>query len=338
MVVVGARMPPPPFERLLARAESVAVLCWQFGQVVIGPPGSGKTTYCVGMCQYLQALGRKVAVINLDPANDNYTYPVAADIKDLILLDAAAAQCELGPNGALVYCYEFLEANTDWLLEKLAQLSDCYVLLDMPGQVELYTHHASVRNILQTLTLRHNHRLVAVHLVDAHHCADAAKFISVLLVTLSTMVQLEMPQVNLLSKIDLVEAYGELAYNLDFYTDVTDPSRLLPYLQQEDSAFARRHAKLNEAICELIDDFSLVQFGTLDISSRESVGRALKAIDKANGYVGSGGEGPQPGVHSIEGECDDDRVGSVQERYMAETDLGELLGPHAPAARRRTPP
>ena len=42
-------------------------------------------------------------------------------------------------------------------------------------------------------------------------------------------------------------------------------------------AFARRHAKLNEAICELIDDFSLVQFGTLDISSRESVGRALKA-------------------------------------------------------------
>ena len=38
-----------------------------FGQIVIGPPGSGKTTYCEGMRQYLQALGRKVAVINLDP-------------------------------------------------------------------------------------------------------------------------------------------------------------------------------------------------------------------------------------------------------------------------------
>jgi len=34
--------------------------------------------------------------------------------------------------------------------------------------------------------------------------------LSVLLVTLSTMVQLEMPQVNLLSKLDLVEAYGPL--------------------------------------------------------------------------------------------------------------------------------
>ena len=165
-----------------------------FGQVVIGPPGSGKTTYCIGLQQYLEGIGRKVAVINLDPANENYTYPVAADIQDLVRLDAAAQDLNLGPNGALVYCYEFLEANLDWLVEKLSELSDCYVLLDMPGQVELYTHHASVKNVLAALQQTHHHRLVAVHLVDAHHCADAAKFISVLLVTLSTMVQLEMPQ------------------------------------------------------------------------------------------------------------------------------------------------
>ena len=121
----------------------------------------------------------------------------------------------------------------------------------MPGQVELYTHHGSVRAIMQALA-KHNHRMTAVHLVDAHHCADPAKFISVLLVTLSTMVQLEMPQVNLLSKIDLVEAYGELAFGLDFYTDVVDPSRLLPFLEERegDSPFARRHAKLNAAIAQ----------------------------------------------------------------------------------------
>lgn len=29
-----------------------------FGQVVIGPPGSGKTTYCNGMSQFLQLIGR----------------------------------------------------------------------------------------------------------------------------------------------------------------------------------------------------------------------------------------------------------------------------------------
>ena len=164
-----------------------------FGQVVIGPPGSGKTTYCNGMRQFLEGLGRKVAVVNLDPANDVLPCAVEADIRDLISLEGAAAACELGPNGALVYCIEFLEANLDWLVDALERLKDCYVLIDMPGQVELYTHHNSVRNVLQKLTSNYNHRLTAVHLVDAHHCSDPAKFIAVLLVTLSTMVQLELP-------------------------------------------------------------------------------------------------------------------------------------------------
>ena len=62
---------------------------------------------------------------------------------------------------------------------------------------------------------------------------------------------------------------------------VLDPARLLPFLQahEGDSAFARRHAKLNAAIVELVEDFSLVAFGTLDISDKTSVARALKSID-----------------------------------------------------------
>ena len=147
------------------------------------------------MRQFLSALGRKVAVINLDPANDSLPCAVEADIRELVSLEGAAVSCELGPNGALVYCVEYLEANLDWLHEVLERLHDHYVLLDMPGQVELYTHHSGVRNVVQALGKR-NHRLTAVHLVDAHHCSDPAKFISVLLVTLSTMVQLEMPQVR----------------------------------------------------------------------------------------------------------------------------------------------
>ena len=303
-----------------------------FGQCVIGPPGSGKTTYCDGMRQFLQSLGRTCVIINLDPANDVLPYEAAVDIRELISLEGAAAECELGPNGSLVYCLEYLEENLDWLLEKLSSQSDAYVLIDMPGQVELYTHHSSVRAIMHALA-KHNHRLTAVHLVDAHHCADPAKFISVLLVTLSTMVQLEMPQVNLLSKVDLIEAYGELAFNLDFYTDVLDPARLLPFLQSHEgrSAFARRHAKLNEAIVELIEDFSLVSFGTLNISDKESVARALKSIDKANGYCFGATEGADAGIFTVAAkgqlEWDDERVGSVAERYMREDDLSELQ-PH----------
>ena len=294
-----------------------------FAQVVIGPPGSGKTTYCEGMRQYLEGVGRQVAIINLDPANDALPYTAAADVRDLVSAAGAASEGELGPNGALVYCLEYLEANLDWLVAKLAALADSYVLIDMPGQVELSTHPPSVRNVLQALTGSvHSHRLCAVHLVDAHHCADAAKFISVLLVTLSTMVQLELPQVNFLSKIDLVEAYGQLAFNLDFYTDVADPAALLPCLQAaagsaRDTPFNRRHAALNAAICELVDDFSLVQFGTIDISDRASVARALRSIDKANGYCFGAAE-TQEDFFSAAADADfgSDHLADIQERYM----------------------
>ncbi len=41
------------------------------------------------------------------------------------------------------------------------------------------------------------------------------------LVALSAMVQLEMPHVNILSKIDLLDSYGELPFQLDFFTEVS---------------------------------------------------------------------------------------------------------------------
>ena len=53
-------------------------------------------------------------------------------------------------------------------------------------------------------------QLVAVHLVDSHHCVDPGKFVSILFTSLSTMVQIELPHINLLSKVDLMEQYGKL--------------------------------------------------------------------------------------------------------------------------------
>ena len=44
---------------------------------------------------------------------------------------------DLGPNGALVYCMEYLLINSEWLEKKLDCLDDDvhYVLFDCPGQV-----------------------------------------------------------------------------------------------------------------------------------------------------------------------------------------------------------
>ena len=96
------------------------------------------------------------------------------------------------------------------------------------------------------------------------------------------------------------------------------------------AAFAARHASLNERIVELIDDFSLVNYGTLNITDKASVARALRSIDKANGYCFGSTEGADAGVFTCaasEVDWDDERVGEVQERYMRESDLDEFAEP-----------
>lgn len=62
-------------------------------------------------------------------------------------------------------------------------------------------------------------QLTAVHLVDSHYCADPAKFISVLCTSLSTMLHVELPHVNVLSKMDLIEQYGQLGESAPPHSD-----------------------------------------------------------------------------------------------------------------------
>ena len=124
----------------------------RFGQLVIGPPGSGKSTYCRAMKEFLTALGRKVVIVNLDPANEAVPYECALDVSELITLQDVLDRLHLGPNGSLIYCMEYLEKNLEWLKSRLDAFKEQhYFLFDCPGQVELYTHHCSVRNVAQQL-------------------------------------------------------------------------------------------------------------------------------------------------------------------------------------------
>ncbi|KAG8931378.1 hypothetical protein FRC02_002812 [Tulasnella sp. 418] len=198
-----------------------------FGEIVIGSPGSGKSTYAYGKYQLLMALNRKCIVVNLDPANDPTPYPSAISLSELITLQDAMDELGLGPNGGMLYCMEYLEQNFDWLegrlKEELERSSnentaspatssgkpDTWVIFDLPGQVELSTNHNSLKAIVDKLS-KVGYRLAAVHLCDAHYVTDTAKYVSVLLLSLRTMFHMGLPHINVLSKLDLLSKYGEL--------------------------------------------------------------------------------------------------------------------------------
>lgn len=151
---------------------------------------------------------------------------------------------------------DVLYQNLDWLENKLRPLAQegCYFLFDCPGQVELFTLHESLKQIVHHLYNTLHYRLTAVHLVDAHLCSDPHKYISALVLSLSTMLHLELPHINVLSKMDLLRQYGDLGkinvillkceicvveFRLDFYTEVQDLSVLLDTMTDE-KAFSKK--------------------------------------------------------------------------------------------------
>lgn len=259
-----------------------------FGQFVIGPPGSGKTTYCNVMCKFLERMGRKVAVINIDPANENMEYVPSIDISELIKHEEVMLECDLGPNGALIYCMEFLEANIKWLITKVLNLKDYYLIFDCPGQVELYTHHKSVSSIVEKLT-QNLVRLCSVHLIDSHHCSDPGKYLSSLILCTTTMLQIGLPHVNIMTKFDEMKKFkDQLDFNIDFYTEVLDLNYLLEKLDED--PFTTKYKKLNAALISLVEDYSLVSFIPLDVTNQALLLKVKNAIDKANGYIYGGNE------------------------------------------------
>lgn len=237
------------------------------------------------MQQFLGSLHRNPSLVNLDPANENIPYKCDINIRDLISVERVMEGHGLGPNGALLFCMEELEKNIDWLLQKLDTYDDAYFIFDLPGQVELSTCHYSLINILRLLSKR-NFRLAVVHLSDASYCFDPMKYISMLLVTIKSMMQLECPQVNLLSKLDLVESYGPLPMRLEYYANVQDLRYLVANLN--DDPIGKLYHRLNSAMCELIEDLGILSFIPFAVEDKDCMTFALAEIDKANGYIFGG--------------------------------------------------
>jgi GTPase SAR1 family protein len=81
-----------------------------FGQLVIGPAGCGKSTYCNAFVQFMAQLERPAIRVNLDFGNVS---DADIDVRDLISVEDAMKELDLGPNGAMLYCMDYLEKNID---------------------------------------------------------------------------------------------------------------------------------------------------------------------------------------------------------------------------------
>ena len=263
----------------------------------MGPAGAGKTTFCSSLIQHLKNNRRSCFYINLDPAAEDFVYEPYVDFKDLISLEDVMEELHLGPNGGLIYCFEFLLENLDFITDPLETVTDEYlIVIDMPGQIELYTHVPIVPNLVRHLTRGSlNISMCAAYLLESTFIVDRAKFFSGTLSAMSAMLMLELPHVNILSKMDLVK--GQVARkelkrfiepDISLLQDAPESGLIYEYKDGVDNGeptdagrvmTGESFAKLNRAVGQLIDDFSLVSFLKLDVQDEDSVGAVLSYID-----------------------------------------------------------
>ncbi|KAL2006167.1 hypothetical protein VTN00DRAFT_9821 [Thermoascus crustaceus] len=265
----------------------------KFGVLVMGPAGAGKTTFCNALIQHLQNTRRSCFYVNLDPAAETFSYEPDLDIRELITLEDVMEELGLGPNGGLIYCFEFLMQNLDFLTQALDPLSEEYLIIfDMPGQIELYTHIPILPSLVSFLSRAGplNINLCAAYLLESTFVIDKAKFFAGTLSAMSAMIMLEMPHVNILSKMDQIKnvvGRRELKRftNVDvqlLQDDQGDPEAAEGDPSSKDLVMSGSSFKqLNRAVAQLIDDFSMVSFLHLDVQDEDSVGAVLSHIDDA---------------------------------------------------------
>ncbi|MEM1600125.1 MAG: ATP/GTP-binding protein [Sulfolobaceae archaeon] len=172
---------------------------------ILGTAGSGKTTLTKNFQEYLLDNEMDTAVINLDPAVEKLPYKPDFDVRDYIDTYEVMTTYGLGPNSALIASIDLVLARAAEIKSEIDQIEANYVLIDTPGQIELFAYRETGKLISQLI--RGNNKSLGLFLFDSFLAKEARSFISLLLLSSSIKFRLDLPIINVLNKIDLLKDY-----------------------------------------------------------------------------------------------------------------------------------
>ncbi|KZC04526.1 PREDICTED: GPN-loop GTPase 1 [Dufourea novaeangliae] len=183
--------------------------------IVLGMAGSGKTTFVKRLVSVLHSVG-KPYVINLDPACREVPYPANIDIRDTVNYKEVMKQYSLGPNGAIVTAMNLFSTKFDQVIELIdkASTEHEYVILDTPGQIEVFTWSASGTIITEALASQFP--TIIVYVLDTVRSVNPVTFMSNMLYACSILYKTKLPFIVAMNKIDIVEHSYAVDWMHDF--------------------------------------------------------------------------------------------------------------------------
>jgi hypothetical protein len=184
--------------------------------IVIGMAGSGKTTLLQRINSYLHEQELPPYLVNLDPAVMTLPFDCNIDIRDTVDYQQVMEQYNLGPNGGIMTALNLFTTKFDQVLNHIENRSNSvdYVLLDTPGQIEIFTWSASGQII--TDALASSLPTVVIYVVDTPRTTAPATFMSNMLYACSILYKTRLPFILAFNKTDLEPHQFALDWMRDF--------------------------------------------------------------------------------------------------------------------------
>ncbi len=168
---------------------------------VTGTAGAGKSLLTSRLLQWYKDNNVYPIGLNLDPGAANLPYGPDVDVRNYIDFDTLMESHGLGPNGSLVMASDMIATKLDEIQKEVDELNPDYLIVDTPGQIELFAFRSSGPYIVSNLQADVK---VTVFAFDGMLVSSPINFVSVSLLSSAVKLRLKTAQINVLTKRDLV--------------------------------------------------------------------------------------------------------------------------------------
>lgn len=168
---------------------------------VVGTAGAGKSLLTSKISEHYARSGAFAAVLNLDPGVEELPYACDIDVRDHVDIVSVMRRYDLGPNGALVMANDLIATKIDEIRDQAHRVNPDYLIVDTPGQIELFAYRSSGPFVAENLTQEEK---MSVFLFDGALVGTPVNFVSIALLATSIRLRLNLPAVNALTKSDLI--------------------------------------------------------------------------------------------------------------------------------------
>jgi len=232
---------------------------------VTGTAGSGKSMLTSKILEYYQKNGVFASVLNLDPGVESLPYRPDVDVRDYVDIVQIMKQYDLGPNGSMIMANDLIASKIDDIQNEIHGVNPDYLIVDTPGQIELFAYRASGPFFIQNIDASEK---TNIFLYDGTMIVSPSNFISISLLATSIKLRLGLPTINVMTKTDLIP--DKIDQVLKWSSDPISLEEELKTLEGETYSFATdilRTLNIGEFAGDLIPISNLTGEGMVNLQA-----------------------------------------------------------------------